>query len=107
LNEQCVVPFDVALEFDDNAVDCERDKEFVVFVKVGDVFDERDCGIVVELVIVVGEPDIVGEVEDDSCIEVGGRFGRGISKISTTSEYPLELYPPPKNILFVDDVDTR
>ncbi|MEO0206170.1 MAG: hypothetical protein ABIL22_05805, partial [candidate division WOR-3 bacterium] len=27
--------------------------------------------------------------------------GRGISKISTTSEYPFELYPPPKNILFV------
>jgi hypothetical protein len=27
-------------------------------------------------------------------------------KISTTSEYPIELFPPPpKNILFVDDVD--
>jgi hypothetical protein len=31
--------------------------------------------------------------------------GRGISKISTTLESPLELLPPPKNILFGDDVD--
>jgi hypothetical protein len=32
---------------------------------------------------------------------------RGISKISTTLEYPLPFCPPPKNILFVDDVDAR
>ena len=37
--------------------------------------------------------------------EKKGGGGRGISKISTTSEYPLEFNPPPKNILFVDDVD--
>jgi hypothetical protein len=41
---------------------------------------------------------------------VGGFEGKGgggkeISKISTASEYPLEPFPPPKNILFVDDVD--
>jgi hypothetical protein len=35
----------------------------------------------------------------------GGGGGGGISKISTTSEYPLEFIPPPKKILFVDDVD--
>jgi hypothetical protein len=31
------------LEFDDNDVDCERDAEIVVFVRVGDVFAEIDC----------------------------------------------------------------
>jgi hypothetical protein len=41
-------------------------------------------------------------------IGAGGEGGgSGISKISTTSESPLELRPPPKNILFVDDVDAR
>jgi hypothetical protein len=52
-----------------------------------------DCGDVVE------EFD-VGEVG----IAEGGGRGRGISKISTTSEYPMKVNPPPKNILFVDDV---
>jgi hypothetical protein len=38
--------------------------------------------------------------------EGGGE--RGISKISTTSEAISEKFsPPPKNILFVDDVDAR
>jgi hypothetical protein len=47
-----------------------------------------------------GEEGVVGEE-----VDVGGGCG-GISKISTTSEYPLlEFRPPPKNILFVDDVD--
>jgi hypothetical protein len=76
------------LEFDDNNMDCERD----------DVFDEGDCENVVKL----------GNVVKDELDEKIGWFdGRGISKISTTSKYPLELYPPPKNILFVDDVDAR
>jgi hypothetical protein len=46
---------------------------------------------------------------DDEIVVFGGlcEEGRGISKISITSEYPLEVYPPPKNILFVDDVDAR
>jgi hypothetical protein len=69
------------LEFGDNDVDCERD-EFIVFVSV------------------------VGELGVETC-EVGVEIGiLEISKISTISEYPLfELHPPPKNILFVDDVD--
>jgi hypothetical protein len=89
------------LEFDDNDVDCERDVEIVVFVRVGDVFDESDCEGVVELVIVVEE------IETDEGVEIGvfDEVERGISKISTISEYPFELFPPPKNILFVDDVD--
>jgi hypothetical protein len=37
------------LEFDDNDVDCERDDEIVVFVSVGDVFDEGHCRIIQEL----------------------------------------------------------
>jgi hypothetical protein len=37
------------LKFDDNDVDCEGDDEIVVFVSVGDVFDESDCGDVVGL----------------------------------------------------------
>jgi hypothetical protein len=71
------------LKFDDNDVDCERDVETVVFVRVGDLFDEKDCEVV-ELVIeliVVGVGDRIGVFD-------GG--GRGISKISTTLEYPLE-----------------
>jgi hypothetical protein len=47
---------------------------------------------------------------DVDCERFGDIFegvGRGISKISTTSEYPLEFCPPPKNILFVDDADAR
>jgi hypothetical protein len=85
------------LEFDDNDVDCERDDEIVVFVRVDDVFDESDCELD------VGELDVVG-VEIDG----GGGNRRVISKISTTSESLFELFcPPPKNSLFVDDVDTR
>jgi hypothetical protein len=90
------------LGFGDKDVDCERDDEIVVFVKVGNVVDESDCGDVEKLVVDedVGI-DVIGEVG-----AVGGRFGRGISKISTTLEYPLFVYwPPPKNILFLDDVD--
>jgi NifU-like protein involved in Fe-S cluster formation len=88
------------LKFDDNDVLCERDDEIVVFVRVGDVFDESDCGDVVELLV-------VSEVEIDEVVDIGvfEGGGRGISTISTTSEGPLELFPPPKNILFVDDVD--
>jgi hypothetical protein len=108
-------------------VDCERDDEIVVFVRVGDIFDESDCEVVGELVIgdVIVEKIEIGE---EVCVEIdefddvfdesvvvgvgtvggvvgGGRDGSGISKISTTLEYPLEPNPPPKNILFVDDVD--
>jgi hypothetical protein len=49
------------LEFDDNDVDCERDDEFVVFVRVGDVVDEGVGGDVGELDNVVD----FGEVEID------------------------------------------
>jgi hypothetical protein len=45
------------------------------------------------------------EGDDDELGGSGG--GRGISKISTASEIRLTLLPPPKNILFVDDVDAR
>jgi hypothetical protein len=61
---------------------------------LSDVFDEDDCGDVVVLAKVVEIGMSVGE------------DGEKISKTSTTSECSLELYPPPKNILFVDDVDT-
>jgi hypothetical protein len=95
------------LEFDDNNVDCERDDKSVVFVRVGDIFGENDCdcGIVVEelvVVVVVGKDEI--EKGEETGILGGG--GRGISKISTISEGPFEFCLPPKNILFVDDVDT-
>jgi hypothetical protein len=63
------------------------------FYHLSDVFDEGDCEDVVVLEEVV---KIV--------MSVGGGGGK-ISKISTTSECSLELYPPQKNILFVDDVD--
>jgi hypothetical protein len=47
----------------------------------------------------------IGEFEEES-EDVGNKGGGSeISKISTTSEFPLEFNPPPKNILFVDDVD--
>jgi hypothetical protein len=53
----------------------------------------------------------IGEVEVKTFEGVKvcrGCFGRrGISKISTTFDNPLELFPSPKNILFVDDVDVR
>jgi hypothetical protein len=69
-------------------------------VKV-DIEDENvcvDCGDVVEF--------DCEEVEIDEDVENGVVCGGGISKISTISkEGSLELYPPPKNILFVDDVD--
>jgi hypothetical protein len=98
------------LEFDDNDVDCERDDEIVVFVRVGDVFGKSDCGVVVvegdEVEIVLGEKIGVfggdGDKGDNCC---GKQFLSKQTKISTTSEGPLELYPPPKNILFDDDVD--
>jgi hypothetical protein len=63
------------------------------------VDDGNCCGDVVEDVVV----GAIGEKGS----EIGGGGGRGISKISPISEGPLELYPPPKNILFVDDVDAR
>jgi hypothetical protein len=51
-------------------------------------------------------PDKVEGNETDEEIEIGVDGESGISKISTTLEGPLvELYPPPKNILFVDEVD--
>jgi hypothetical protein len=61
----------------------------------------------------VGETEILFGVNergnvDEGCIKEGrgsGGGGRGISKISTILEYKLPLYPPAKNILFVDDVD--
>jgi hypothetical protein len=87
------------LKFDDNDVDCERNDEIVVFVRVGDVSDKNDCGDSVEF-----------DVEEVEGIGVGeGGSGQFISKqkISTTLEYSLEFCPPPKNILFVDDVDAR
>jgi hypothetical protein len=98
------------LEFDDNDVDCERVDEIVVFVRVGVVFDEIDCGTVVEVdnveEVEIGE---IGVIDDGMRSVDNGVFdeegGNGISKISTISEYPLELFPPPKNILFIDDVD--
>jgi hypothetical protein len=61
---------------------------------LSDVFDEDDCGDVVVLAKVVEIGMSVGEE------------GEKISKTST-SECSFELYPPPKNILFVDDVDAR
>jgi hypothetical protein len=99
------------LKFVDNDVDCERDDEIVVFMKVGvgDVLDESDCEDVVKLD--VGEFGIVDDSEGVvfGCKEgvgIGSGCGTGISKISTTLEYPPELRsPPPKNIFFVDDVD--
>jgi hypothetical protein len=91
------------LEFGDNDVDCERGDEvvlFVVFASVGDGFGEIDCGDVVEF---VAGTFIVEGVN----IGMFGGGGRGISKISTTLEIPtIVLCPPPKNILFFDDVDT-
>jgi hypothetical protein len=61
------------------------------------VEDRTGCGDVVEDVVVGAIEEKGGEIGND---------GRRISKISTLLEDPLELlYPPPKNILFVDDVD--
>jgi hypothetical protein len=53
------------------------------------------------------------DVDCERGVEKGGReegnmqlSSRQISKISTTLKYSLfEFHPPPKNILFVDDVD--
>jgi hypothetical protein len=106
------------LEFGDNDVDCERVVEIVMFVRVGVAFDE-----VVVFVVFASVGDGFGEIDCGDVVEFvagtfivegvdigmfgGGGEGRGILKISTTSEYPLfELFPPPKKILFVDDVDT-
>jgi hypothetical protein len=99
------------LKFGNNSVDCERDDKVVVFVKVRDVFDENDGGFFVKLDIGEVELDVRVEIgmfdegrdgdEDDKVSKFGA--GRGISKISTTSEYPLEFSLPPKNILFIDD----
>jgi hypothetical protein len=64
------------LKFDDNDVDCERDDEIVMFVRVGDVFDERDCEGVVELdvgedgteegveISVLEDIENIGEIEE-------------------------------------------
>jgi hypothetical protein len=76
------------LEFDDNDVDCEKDDEIVVFVRIGDAFDEIDCGKVV-VGLDVGELVIIRrEVETDEgvTIDVLNEVGKGISKISTTFE---------------------
>jgi hypothetical protein len=60
------------LKFDENDVDCERDNEVVVFVRVGDVLDEIVCGDVAEL---------------EREVEINEELGsREISIISTTSE---------------------
>jgi hypothetical protein len=72
-----------------------------------------DCG---ELVIVefdIGEVESVEEIGNgvigvkigvyDEVVEIGEGVERVISKISTMSLNQ----PPPKNILFVDDVDAR
>jgi hypothetical protein len=91
------------LEFDDYDVDYEGDDEIVVFLRVGDMFDENDCGNIGELIVIV-----VGEVEIDEGVDTGvfRGGGSGISKISTVSKSPLEPFcPPPKKILFVEDVD--
>jgi hypothetical protein len=115
------------LEFDDNDVDCETDDEIVVFVRVDDAVDESVCEVVgVEFdegELEIGEKFVVEEVRVDVSvgvmigvfggsdvgveIEVGEVESSGISKISTTSEYLLALCPPPKNILFIDDVDAN
>jgi len=51
-----------------------------------------------------GVSKTTAELEDGEVIG-GGLGGNGITKISTTLENPVLLNPPPKNILFVDDVD--
>jgi hypothetical protein len=71
------------LEFDDNNVDCERKLEF-------------DIG---EIDVIIGAVGTVGPFGVEGC--GGGRQFTSKQKISTTSEYPFELYPPPNNILFV------
>jgi hypothetical protein len=94
------------LEYDNNDVNCERDNGIVEF-DVGDVFGESDCG---DMFGELGEEIIIDEVVS---VDIGVFSEEGVGKeqftpkqkISTTTEGPLELYPPPKNILFVDDVD--
>jgi hypothetical protein len=91
-----------------------------VCVDCGDIveFDIGDSGKNVDVVVefAIGEVetdgDVVGEFDTETTegveIDVFEAGNGRISKISTTSEYPLELFcPPPKNILFVDDVDAR
>jgi hypothetical protein len=54
----------------------------------------------------IGIFGVMDDCDTEGSNVVGG--GRGISKISTTSGYPFELFcPPPKNNLSVDDVDAR
>jgi hypothetical protein len=73
--------------------------------KIGDgiVFGGGNCNDFEE--VEVGEDGIRKGVSVGAVERVEDGDDRGISKISTTSEYPLENFPPPKNILFVDDVD--
>jgi hypothetical protein len=82
-------------------------------MKVGDdsvMFDEDDGTLKIGNEVVTCEVDTdveTVEVEEEIDVE-GDGGGRGISKISTTSENSvLEFCPPPKNILFVDFVDAR
>jgi hypothetical protein len=77
--EQGVVPCDDVLKFDDNDVDCERDDEIVVFVKVGDVFDGIDCGGDGELESGKDETDEGGEI---GAFGETGEIDKGIGVIS-------------------------
>jgi hypothetical protein len=88
------------LGFDDNDVNCKRDNEIIVFLRVGDKFFENNCRVVVK--IYCGDVEEICEVVELDVFDGGGR--RGISKVSTTSEYPFECTLPPKNILFDADV---
>jgi hypothetical protein len=65
-----------------------------------DCGDVVDCGVVEEFDIGKGGTvvEVCGVGGGNEKSGIGG--GKGISKISTTLEYP-----PPKNILFIDDVD--
>jgi hypothetical protein len=109
------------LKFDDNDVVGERFRgvesavaEVEAVVVETETFDgSGNCvGVEIDGEVVDGDgngSESGGKTVKDGGVEIGGE-GRGISKISTTSECPLlKLYPipPPKNILFVDDVDAR
>jgi hypothetical protein len=78
-------------------------------VGVGCKFGFIDCQLTDKDVVDASSGKKLGGMENGDKKDIGGgcgREGRGISKISTTLEPPT-LYPPPKNILFVDDVDAR
>jgi hypothetical protein len=74
---------------------------------VDDIGAEGDCGVsgVLEGVGALGVAGVVVDVEDvrDGVGVEGGGDAR--SKISTISESPVLLNPPPKKILFLVDVD--